>query len=71
MDFTYKYTDAQQRFRGDVQSWLETHLPHEVQDTSGQPLLDQIDCNAYASLREKLGAKGWLAPQEPVERGGR
>ncbi len=70
MDFTYKYTDGQQRFQGEVQSWLEVHLPDEVQDSSGQPVLDQTSWGVCAALREKLGAKGWLTPQEPIERGG-
>ena len=71
MDFTYKYTDGQQRFRGEVQSWLKANLPHEVQDSSGQPVLDQTSWGVCAALREKLGAKGWLASQEPMERVGK
>ena len=70
MDFTYKYTDGQQSFRREVRSWLETHLPQELQDSSGQPVLDQIGWGGCAALRKKLGAKGWLAPKEPMELGG-
>lgn len=70
MDFTYKYTDGQQSFRREVRSWLETHLPQELQDSSGQPVLDQIGWGECAALRKKLGAKGWLAPKEPMELGG-
>ena len=70
MDFTYKYTDGQQSFRREVRSWLETHLPQELQDSSGQPVLDQIGWGECATLRKKLGAKGWLAPKEPMELGG-
>ena len=70
MDFTYKYTDGQQSFRREVRSWLETHLPGEMQDSSGPPVLNQTGWGVCAALREKLGAKGWLAPQEPIERGG-
>ena len=70
MDFTYKYTDGQQSFRREVRSWLETHLPQELQDSSGRPVLDQIGWGECAALRKKLGAKGWLAPKEPMELGG-
>ena len=70
MDFTYKCTDGQQSFRREVRSWLETHLPQELQDSSGQPVLDQIGWGECAALRKKLGAKGWLAPKEPMELGG-
>ena len=70
MDFTHKYTDGQQSFRREVRSWLETHLPQELQDSSGQPVLDQIGWGECAALRKKLGAKGWLAPKEPMELGG-
>ena len=70
MDFTYKYTDGQQSFRREVRSWLETHLPQELQDSSGQPVPDQIGWGECAALRKKLGAKGWLAPKEPMELGG-
>tara|TARA_Y100000780_G_scaffold213962_1_gene215211 strand:- start:3743 stop:4927 length:1185 start_codon:yes stop_codon:yes gene_type:complete len=70
VDFTYKYTDGQQSFRREVRSWLETHLPQELQDSSGQPVLDQIGWGECAALRKKLGAKGWLAPKEPMELGG-
>ena len=70
MDFTYKYTDGQQSFRREVRSWLETHLPQELQDSSGQPVLDQIGWGECAALRKKLGAEGWLAPKEPMELGG-
>ena len=70
MDFTYKYTDGQQSFRREVRSWLETHLPQALQDSSGQPVPDQIGWGECAALRKKLGAKGWLAPKEPMELGG-
>jgi len=70
VDFTYKYTDRQQRFRSEVQTWLEANLPDEVQDSSGQPVLDQTSWGLCAALREKLGAKDWLASQEPLERVG-
>ena len=70
MDFTYKYTEGQKSFRREVRSWLETHLPQELPDSSGPPVLNQTGWGVCASLREKLGAKGWLAPQEPMEQGG-
>ena len=70
MDFSHTYTESQQSFRRQVRSWLGTHLPQEMQGPSSLPVMEQADWDKCAALREKLGAKGWLAPQEPTERGG-
>ena len=70
MDFTYKYTEDQQHFRREVRCWLKTHLPEDLQDPSGSLMLNSAGWETCAALRERLGAKGWLAPQEPLNRGG-
>ena len=70
MDFSSKYTEGQQSFRRQVRPWLETHLPQELQNPSGPTALDQTDWEILADIRERLGAKGWLTPQEPTEQGG-
>ena len=54
MDFKYNYTEEQQQFRGQVVAWLDSNVPWKT----------------VKALRRKLGAKGWLAPTEPEERGG-
>jgi len=66
MDFSYEYTEEQQRFRERVSEWLDANVPDDV-----DALLDLPD--AETSLREvsvELGRKGWLAPSISVESGG-
>ena len=69
MDFQYHYTPYQERFRAEVTCWLDATIP---------PAMDPVACrhptthdwSALMRLRLLLGQKGWLAPQEPVSRGG-
>ena len=69
MDFQYHYTPHQERFRAEVARWLDANIP---------PAMDPVVCRhpseddwpALMRLRLLLGQKGWLAPQEPVSRGG-
>ncbi len=66
MDFSYEYTEEQQRFREQVSGWLDANLPAHV-----DALLDSPD--AETTLRDvsvDLGRKGWLAPSEPTPAGG-
>lgn len=66
MDFSYEYTEEQQRFRERVSGWLDANLPDDV-----DALLDLPD--AETSLRDvslELGRRGWLAPSISVESGG-
>ncbi len=69
MDFQYHCTPYQERFRAEVARWLDANIP---------PGMDPVVCRhptaddwpALMRLRLLLGQKGWLAPQEPVSRGG-
>ncbi len=66
MDFSYEYTEEQQRFREQVSGWLDSSVPDNV-----DVLLDSGD--AVSTMREvsvELGRKGWLAPSEPTSGGG-
>lgn len=66
MDFSYEYTEEQQRFRSQVSGWLDANVPDNV-----DALLDSHE--AASSLRAislALGGKGWLAPSEAIESGG-
>ena len=66
MDFSYEYTEEQQRFREQVSAWLYRNVPGNV-----DALLDSPGgASVLPELSNKLGRKGWLAPSEPVERGG-
>ena len=66
MDFSYEYTDEQQRFRVQVSGWLDANVPDDV-----DALVDSAE--SVSSLRDiarRLGRKGWLAPSEPASGGG-
>ena len=66
MDFSYEYTEEQTLFRARVVEWLDCNIPGNV-----DALLDSPDgASVLPELSNKLGRKGWLAPSEPVERGG-
>lgn len=66
MDFSYEYTEDQQRFREHATAWLNDNVPANM-----DVLIDSPDgAPALADLSVKLGSKGWLAPSEPVEDGG-
>ena len=66
MDFSYEYTEEQQRFREQVTAWLDSNAPGNV-----DALLDSPDgASVLSELSNQLGRKGWLAPSEPVEGGG-
>ena len=32
MDFTLPYTEEQQRFRKEVRTWIEEHIPEEMKE---------------------------------------
>ncbi len=70
MDFEYRYTEEQQRFRQEVRAWLEKNIPEEMKE----PLDDRDATDEhYLWWREKskeIAAKGWLYPTAPKEYGG-
>ena len=66
MDFSYEYTDEQQRFRERVSGWLDANIPGDV-----DVLLDSVDAaSTFRDIAIGLGGKGWLAPPEPADGGG-
>ena len=70
MDFEIHYTPAQQAFRAEVRAWLEAHLRGGVNvPPDGRPL-DQDTQLRLKVFRKELGAKGWLAPNWPMDAGG-
>ena len=66
MDFSYEYTEEQQRFREQVSGWLESNVPVNV-----DVLLDSADAaSTLSDISVELGRRGWLAPSEPASGGG-
>ena len=63
MDFEYRYSEHQQRFRDEVARWLDGVLIEgESEPAPGSP--------AARTLRRKLGEARWLVPTCPAEFGG-
>ena len=70
MDFEYHYTEEQERFRADAGAWLDANLPQELKDAGDWRDLDAAGWEQSKAFQMKLGERGWLAPTDPVERGG-
>lgn len=60
MDFEYRYTEEQRRFRDEVAAWLDAALS----ELEGEALPGS---GAARALRRKLGEVGWLVPALPKE----
>jgi len=70
MDFEVTYTDAQQRFRGEVRAWLAANVPAGI---TRKPVDDADSLARYRELRalgRKLGERGWLYSRAPAKYGG-
>lgn len=63
MDFDYRYSEEQQRFRNQVSTWLDGTL----RDLGDHPALGSA---AARELSKKLGKVGWLIGACPEEFGG-
>ena len=70
LDFEYHYTEQQQLFRADVQAWISTNIPEDLIDPAMAAGSHVDSAEAMATVRRRLGEKGWLAPTAPVEFGG-
>src|SRR5438105_3432591 len=70
MDFEVTYTEAQQKFRGEVRAWFEANLPPGIDRT---PQSEDDSLTRYRQLRafgRELGDKGWLYSRAPKPYGG-
>ena len=70
MDFKYHYTEAQERFRGEVRAWLEENVPEEMTDPVDRAERTPEQRAFAHELGKKLAVKGWLHPIMPKEYGG-
>ena len=77
MDFATHYTEEQEQFRKEVQSWIKENIPEDKRAPIDGEELTEGDAGGNAELywfwREKhkeLAAKGWLYPTYPKEYGG-
>ena len=70
MDFTYHYTDEQERFRAEVRAWLEENVPDKMTLPLDEATLTDEQYAFARELDKKLAPKGWLFPTMPKEYGG-
>ena len=67
MDFEYKYSDEQNKFRSDVRDWLESNIPSEIDGLEEYSSMDEDLSDQIQIITKKLGDMGWLAPSERPE----
>tara|TARA_B100000686_G_C16720921_1_gene934908 strand:- start:298 stop:1527 length:1230 start_codon:yes stop_codon:yes gene_type:complete len=70
LDFEYKYSDEQNKFRSDVRDWLESNIPSEIDGLEEYSSMDEGLSDQIQIIKKKLGDMGWLAPSERPEYGG-
>ena len=70
MDFAMPYTEEQERFRQEVQAWLEENIPEEMREPIDSRDLTDEQFQFWREKHRELAAKGWLYPTYPKEYGG-
>ena len=60
MDFEYKYSDEQNKFRSDVRDWLESNIPSEIDGLEEYSSMDEGLSDQIQIIKKKLGDMGWL-----------
>lgn len=70
MDFEPKYTEEQERFRGEVREWLNKNMPSGIIHPADSIDLTYEQYQKRRDLGRLLGTKGWLWPTAPVKYGG-
>ncbi len=70
MDFTYTYTQEQERFREEVRTWLEKNIPENMKDPIDPDDFTEEQYLYWQEKHRELAAKGWLFPTYPKQYGG-
>ena len=70
MDFEVRYTQDQESFRQEVESWLTRNLPDDLVEPADPADLTYEQYQKRRDLGRRMGEKGWLWPTAPVEYGG-
>ena len=70
MNFEVTYTEAQQRFRGEVRAWLDANVPPGLTRIPFSPGDNLARYRELRALGRKLGDRGWLYPRAPSQYGG-
>ncbi len=73
MDFTYKYTEQQEKFRKEVRTWLDemmATIPEEMKEPVDPDDFTEEQYSFWQEQHKELAKKGWLYPTFPKEYGG-
>ena len=70
LPFEQLLTGPEQRFRGEVQSFLRNALTPELRTVARHLTTPYPERNSVIEWQQTLNAKGWLAPLWPKEQGG-
>ena len=70
MDFAVPYTEEQERFRKEVQAWLEENIPEDMKEPIDSRDFTEEQFRFWREKHKELAAKGWLYPTFPAEYGG-
>ncbi|MGI9601794.1 MAG: acyl-CoA dehydrogenase family protein [Acidimicrobiales bacterium] len=68
MDFDF--TPEQQKFRADVEEFLDLHDDPEIFDVTRENMAQIVDTPKRRGLMKKMGEQGWLGMTWPTEYGG-
>ena len=66
----FGYTEEQERFRKELNDWIDANVPAEMMLWPESEELDEKTQAFAKELRRKLAEKGWLRPTYPKEYGG-
>ncbi|HJN85826.1 MAG: acyl-CoA dehydrogenase family protein [Dehalococcoidia bacterium] len=70
MDFITPYTEQQEQFRKEVQSWLQENVPEKMKEPIDLRDFTEEHYQFWRGKHQELAAKGWLYPNYPKEYGG-
>jgi alkylation response protein AidB-like acyl-CoA dehydrogenase len=70
MDFGLDYTQEQESFRKEVQSWISTNVPENMKEPVDGRDFNEDQYRFWREKHKELAAKGWLYPTQPKEYGG-
>jgi len=67
MDFGLDYTQEQESFRKEVQSWISTNVPENMKEPVDGRDFNEDQYRFWREKHKELAAKGWLYPTQPKE----
>jgi len=70
MDFSTPYTEEQQTFRGEVQTWIQANVPDDMREPIDPKDFTKEQYLFWREKHKELATKGWLYPTYPTEYGG-